>query len=64
MSYGSGTLSAGDFDHSLGDERAGNAGAEEVLALVNRACLKHGENEVPSKLLLEVVHIALFSPGF
>ena len=27
----------GDFHHALGDERAGDAGAEKILALVNRA---------------------------
>ena len=30
-----------DFHHALGDERPRDAGAEKILALVNRAGLDH-----------------------
>ena len=36
---GVGFFLLGDFHHALGDERARDAGAEEILALVNRAGL-------------------------
>ena len=40
---GVGFFLLGDFDHALGDERAGDAGAEEILVLINRARLHHRE---------------------
>ena len=64
MGDGGGTLLAGYLDHALGDERAGDAGSEEILSLVNRTGLHHRENEISGELLVQVVHIALGSAGF
>ena len=35
----------------------GDAGAQEVLVLIDRARLHHGEDEVAGELLLEIVNI-------
>ena len=48
---------AGDLHHALGDQRPRNAGAEEILSLVNRAGLHHRENEIGGELLPEVVDV-------
>ena len=52
-----------DFDHALGNERPRDAGAEKVLALVNRTRLHHGVDEVARELFLEVVDVDLGSAG-
>ena len=44
----------GNLKHALGDEGAGDAGAEQILALIDRAGLDHGEDEVASEFFLEV----------
>ena len=49
------TLGPRDLHHALGDERAGNARAEKILTLVNRPGTDHGENEIPGKLLLQII---------
>ena len=46
-----------DLDHALGDQRARDAGAEEILALVNRAGLDHREDEVRGEFLLEIIDV-------
>ena len=50
----------GNLDHAFGDERAGDAGAQEILALIERARLEHGEDEVAGEFLLQVGDI---TPG-
>jgi hypothetical protein len=52
-----GFFSLGDLDHALGDERAGDAGAEEVLAFINGSGLDHREDEIGGEFLLEVVDV-------
>ncbi len=53
-----------DLDHALGNERTGDAGAEEILILVNRAGLHHWENEIAREFLLQVVDVNLGRAGF
>ena len=53
----------GDFDHALGDERPGDAGAQEILALIDCARLDHREDEVARELLLQVDDVALGRAG-
>ncbi len=60
---GLGAVGVGDLDHALGDERPGDAGAEEILAFVERAGLDHGEDEVARELLAQIVHLAAGRPG-
>ena len=60
---GVGLFLPGDLDHALGDERPGDAGAEEILALVDRAGLDHREDEVARELLLQVVDVDLGRAG-
>ncbi|MNC95476.1 hypothetical protein D3C83_126130 [compost metagenome] len=50
---------AGDFDLSLGDERASHRGAEQVLAAVNRARAHRGIDEVRDELFTEIFDVAL-----
>ena len=61
---GRGSFLTSDLDHALGDEGAGDAGAEEVLSLVDRAGLHHGKNEITGELLVQIVHEALGGSGF
>ena len=53
----------GDLHHALGDERPRDAGAEKILALVNRAGLDHRENEVAREFLLQIVDVDLGRAG-
>jgi hypothetical protein len=46
---------AGDLDLALGDEGAGDAGAQQVLALVQGVGAEHGEDEVADEGLAEVL---------
>ena len=43
----------------LGDQRPGDAGAEQVLAFVDRVGVEHGEYEVAHELLGEILHVDL-----
>ena len=55
---GVGFFLLGDFHHALGDERARDAGAEKILAFVNRAgagCI--GINEVAREFLLQIINV-------
>jgi hypothetical protein len=54
---GVGLFETGNFDHALGDERPGDAGAQKVLVFVDRARLDHGEYEIVGELFLEVVNV-------
>ena len=53
----------GDFDLPLRDERAGNGGAEQVLALVECIGAEHWEDEVAGKRLAQVFDEDLAHPG-
>ena len=59
-----GLFSLGDLDHALGDEGAGDAGAEEVLAFVNGSRLDHRVDEVGGELFLQIVDVDLGGTGF
>ena len=54
---GVGLFLFGDFHHALGDERARDAGAEKILAFVNRAGVDDGINEVAGEFLLQIVNV-------
>ena len=60
---GLGTFGAGNLHHALGDERAGDARAEKVLAFVNRPGLDHRKDEVPGEFLTQVVDLAKARAG-
>ena len=45
----------GHLHQVLGDQRAGNGGAEQVFALVDRPGAQHGEEVIVGELLLQVV---------
>ena len=60
MSHRIGTLGSRDLDHALRDQRTGNACPEEILPLVKRPGLHHGEDKIPRELLLQVIDI---TPG-
>ena len=60
---GVGSLGGGDLHHALGDQRTGNAGPEEILPFVEGTRLHHREDEIPGKLRLKVVDMALRSTG-
>ncbi len=47
----------GDLDQALGDQRARDGGAQQVLALVDRIGAEHGEHEVPDEFLAQVIDI-------
>ena len=46
----------GDLDLALGDQRAGDRGAEQILALIERIGAEHREDEVAHEGLAQVVH--------
>ena len=48
-----------DLDHALGDERAGERGAQEVVAFVRRTGTQHREDEVGDERLRQVVCISI-----
>ena len=60
---GLGLFLPGNLNHALGDERAGDAGAQEILALIDRAGLEHGEDEVAGEFLLQVGDVTLGRAG-
>ena len=64
VGHGGCALLAGDLNHALGNEGTGDAGAEKILSLVNRAGLHHRKNEISGELLVQVVHEALGGSGF
>ena len=49
----------GDLDLALGDQRAGDGGAEQVLPLVQRVGAEHREDEIAREGLAQVVHVDL-----
>ncbi len=54
MADGVGADLAGDLDLLLGDQRTGDGGAEQVLALIDRVGPEHREHVVPHELLAQV----------
>ena len=54
---GVGLFLPGDFHHAFGDERPGDAGAQEILALVNGASLDDGVDKVAGKFLLQIINV-------
>ncbi len=61
---GAGLFAVRDLDHALCNQGPGDAGAQEVLVLVNRARLHHGEDEVAREFVLKVVDVNLGRAGF
>ncbi len=60
---GAGPFLQGDLDHALGDQRARDGRAEEVLAFIDGVGTHHRENEVLGELGLEVVDVDLARAG-
>ncbi len=52
----------GDLDLPLGDERARDRGAEQVLALIERVGAEHREDEVAHELLAQILDEDLLDP--
>ena len=61
---GVGLFLFGDGNHALGDERPGDAGAEVILAFVNRAGLNHRVDEVAREFLLQIGDVNFGRAGF
>jgi len=57
---GIGAHLAGDLDLLLGDQRAGDGGAEQVLALIHRIGAEHGEHIVPHELFAHILDEDVF----
>ena len=55
MADGVGADLAGDLDLGLGDQRPGDRGAEQVLALIDRVGAEHREDVVAHELLAQVL---------
>ena len=54
MADGVGLGFAGNFHQTLGDQRAGDGGAQQVFTLVQRIGAEHGEDKVAHKLFAQV----------
>ena len=63
MRHGVGALPAGDVDLTLGDERARDRGAEQVLVLVDRARPQHREDVVADEFFAEILEHELRGAG-
>ncbi len=57
MGNGIGAGFVGDLNEALGDQRARDGGAQQILALVDGIGAEHGEYEVAHELLAQVVNI-------
>ena len=55
MADGIGVGLAGDFDLVLGDDRPGDAGAQQIIVFVNRVSAQHREAEFLGEFLAEVL---------
>ena len=64
MRQGLRLLFAGHLNHPFGDERTGDAGAQEVLAFIDCSGLHHREDEVAREFLLQIHDIALGAARF
>src|SRR5438132_1300980 len=56
-------LGARDLDHSLRNEWTCNAGAEQILVLVNRACLKHRKDKISREFFTHILDDAFRRTG-
>ncbi len=63
MGDGGRAFRGGDFHHALGDERARDGCAEEVLAFIDGAGAHHGENEIAREFFLQVVYVDFTGAG-
>ncbi len=63
MGDGIGVFKPGDFDLTLGDQRAGDAGAEEILVLIKGVGADHRVDEIAGEFFREVVDVALRRAG-
>jgi hypothetical protein len=62
----------GYFNQPLGDQRAGDGGAEQILALINRIGAEHREDEIAHEFLAQILdidvldaeHLGLFARRF
>ena len=50
----------GDLDQPFGDQRAGDRGAEQILALILRIGAKHRENEIAHEFLAQILDVDVF----
>ena len=72
MGDGVGADHLGDLDLALRDQRAGDRGAEQILALIERVGAEHREDEVLHEGLAQILdedlldaeHLRLFAGGF
>ena len=55
MRHGIGADHFGDFDLPLGNERAGDGGAEQILALIHRIGAEHREDEILHEGLAQIL---------
>ncbi len=53
----------GDLDLALGDQRPGDRGAEQILALIECIGAEHREDEVAAELLAHILDEDLLDPG-
>ena len=58
-----GAFGAGDFDLALGDHRARDRGAEQVVALVDGVGAHHRKHEVARELFAQVVDVEFARAG-
>src|SRR5262249_12016956 len=54
---------ARDLDHSFRDQRPSDTCSKKILVLVNRAGLKHWENEISGEFLAQILNDAFRSAG-
>jgi hypothetical protein len=54
MGNGVGAGFLGDLNEALGDQWAGNGGAEQVLAFIDRIGAEHGEDEIAHEFFAQV----------
>src|SRR5690606_13682946 len=60
---GVGALGARDLDHLLGDQRARERGAQQVVPLVDGAGAQHGEHELLDELAAQVDRVGAYGAG-
>ena len=64
VSDGVGAFLVGDLYESLGNERTGDGGAEEVAVFIDGCGTDHGEDEVPGHFLTQVENVGFLGAGF
>ena len=63
MGHSIGTLQLSDLHLTPGDDRAGEGRAQQVLALVDSACLQRGEDILGDELLAQVLYVDFAGPA-